>query len=379
MGMLRWFKKTKKEEDPADVIDSTIIEMEGAIRTSIASLNQLARNYKDMQDKTAQLQYEAHDLGKEALKAIKQNRETEAKQILAKKADCETQAKEYQQIANEMENSIRKLEKQVSKMKMQLDETKSKRAVLMAEYASAKTQKELAQKLQDLNIHTDVFEENILQTQIEAGLESDSQDPLLKEFEALNTSDSTIENLKLKAEEDEKRLKAIQEANKQKQIELLFGKDFTKTQEKKGETQDKTKLLDGFFDTPTTQKPKENVNDFFENTSKTKVNDTEDFFKNDIKKTDNLDEFFDKENHLCINIDSFFQENKPKNNVDDFFSKQEQEELDELEKKLASMLDENEKKQEQKEQKQDLNKKFDNFFNEEKDKKKRQIDDFFNS
>lgn len=368
--MLRWFKKTKKEEDPAEVIDTTIIEMEGAIRSSIASLNQLARNYKDMQDKTAQLQYEAHDLGKEALKAIKNNREMEAKQLLAKKADCEMQSKDYQQIAHEMENSIRKLEKQVSKMKMQLDETKSKRAVLMAEYASAKTQKELAQKLQDLNIHTDVFEENIIQTQIEAGLE-DNEDPLLKEFEALNSSDSSIEQLKLKAAEEEKKQKEIQEANKQKQIELLFGKDFTKPQEKKGETQDKNKLLEGFFDTNTNPKPKENVDNFFTSSSTKKTN-TEDFFKSDVKKTENIDEFFDKENQLCINIDSFFQENKSKNNIDDFFSKQEQDELDELEKKLASMTEEPEQKQEK-------NKKFDDFFSDEKDKKKKQIDDFFNS
>jgi phage shock protein A len=371
MGMLRWFKKTKKEEDPAEVIDATIIEMEGAIRTSIASLNQLARNYKDMQDKTAQLQYEAHDLGKEALKAIKNNREMEAKQLLAKKADCEMQAKDYQQIANEMENSIRKLEKQVSKMKMQLDETKSKRAVLMAEYASAKTQKELAQKLQDLNIHTDVFEENIIQTQIEAGLEEEREDPLLKEFEALNTSDSSIEQLKLKAEQEEKRQKEIQEANKQKQIELLFGKDFTKPQDKKEDRQEKGKLLEGFFDTKTNPKPKEDVNVFFTNSSTKKTN-TEDFFKNDVKKTENIDEFFDKENQLCINIDSFFQENKPKDNVDDFFSKQEQAELDELEKKLASMTEEPNKKQE-------IKNKFDDFFSDEKDKKKKQIDDFFNS
>ncbi|MFN3316597.1 MAG: PspA/IM30 family protein, partial [Raineya sp.] len=244
--MLRWFKKTKKEEDPAEVINETIIEMEGAIRTSIASLNQLAKNYKDMQEKAAQLHYEAHNLGKDALKAVKQGREMEAKQILARKADCEEQAKQYLQISHEMETSMRKLEKQVSKMKVQLDETKSKKAVLTAEYANAKTQKELAQKLQDLNIHTDVFEENILQTQIEAGLEA-NEDPLLKEFEALNTSDSSIETLKKQAEEEEKKIKALQEANKQKKIEAMFGKEFTQTSQPKPNPENKEQHLQNFF------------------------------------------------------------------------------------------------------------------------------------
>jgi phage shock protein A len=372
--MLRWFKKTKKEEDPAEVIDATLIEMEGAIRTSIASLNQLAKNYKDIQDKVATLQYEAHNLGKDALKAVRQGREMDAKQILAKKADAEAQAKQYQQIAHEMEASMRKLEKQVSKMKVQLDETKSKRAVLMAEYANAKTQKELAQKLQDLNIQTDVFEESIIQTQIEAGLEGEQEDPLLKEFEALNTSDSSIDKLKLEAAAEEKRLKEIQEANKQKQMEILFGKDFATPKEKLEEKQNKNKILEGFFQ-ETESKPKEDILGFFDTPQKEKSK-VEDFFKEKKIEEISLEDFFDKENQLRINIDSFFSESKHTNPKQEELSQQDQQELDELEKKWASIW-ESEKKQN--DTKQDIRTKFDEFFNQEKDDKKKKIDDFFNS
>ena len=337
--MLRWFKKTKKEEDPAEVIGATIIEMEGAIRTSIASLNQLAKNYKDMQDRVSQLHYEAHDLGKDALKAVKQGREMEAKQILSRKADCEEQAKQYLQIAHEMEASMRKLEKQVSKMKVQLDETKSKKAVLMAEYANAKTQKELAQRLQELNIHTDVFEENIIQTQIEAGLEAD-EDPLLKEFEALNTSDSSVEALKKQAQEEEKKQKAQQEANKQKQMELLFGKSFTQKPKPEETSIDKGKLVEGFFKEEKTDNKKVDIKDFFKEIPKNSKPSIDAFFsdKNDTqnKDTQNLDDFFTKDNQLCIDIDSFFSENQ-KNNINDFFNEQEQAVLEELEDNLAAM------------------------------------------
>jgi phage shock protein A len=371
--MLRWFKKTKKEEDPAEVINDTIIEMEGAIRTSIASLNQLAKNYKDMQDKVAQLHYEAHDLGKDALKAVKQGREMEAKQILSRKADCEEQAKQYLQISHEMEASMRKLEKQVSKMKVQLDETKSKKAVLMAEYANAKTQKELAQRLQELNIHTDVFEENIIQTQIEAGLDT-NEDPLLKEFEALNASDSSVEALKKQAEEEEKRKRELQEANKQKQIEVLFGKDFTQTTKLNETTTDKGKLLEGFFKEEKSSPKKLDINDFFKEIPKDAKASVDAFFSktNETPKeeTQNLDDFFTKDNQLCINIDSFFSENNKKNVIDNFFSEQEQAELEELEKKLASMNDEGNNTKEE----NPILKNFDSFFQDDKQKK---IDDFF--
>lgn len=371
--MLRWFKKTKKEEDPAEVIGTTIIEMEGAIRTSIASLNQLAKNYKDMQDRVSQLHYEAHDLGKDALKAVKQGKEMEAKQILSRKADCEEQAKQYLQIAHEMEASMRKLEKQVSKMKVQLDETKSKKAVLMAEYANAKTQKELAQRLQELNIHTDVFEENIIQTQIEAGLEA-NEDPLLKEFEALNTADSSVEALKKQAEEEEKKRKAQQEANKQKQMELLFGKSFTQNPEpNKEKSPDKGKLVEGFFKEEKTDNKKVDIKDFFKEIPKDSRASIDAFFSDknhtETKSIQNLDDFFTKDNQLCINIDSFFSENK-KNNINDFFDEQEQAELEELEKKLASM-NENEATNKQE---NPIIKDFDSFFQDDKQKK---IDDFF--
>jgi phage shock protein A len=371
--MLRWFRKTKKEEDPAEVIDATIMEMENAIRTSIASLNQLAKNYKDMQDRVAQLHYEAHDLGKEALKAVKQGREIEAKQFLSRKADCEEQAKQYLQIAHEIETSMRKLEKQVSKMKVQLDETKSKKAVLMAEYANAKTQKELAQRLQELNIHTDVFEENILQTQIEAGLET-NEDPLLKEFEALNSSDSSVENLKKQAEEEEKRQKALLEANRQKQMELLFGKDFTKSPEPKESIKDKEKILEEFFKEEKTNEKKLNINDFFKETPQNAQASIDAFFANTNnptqKEIQDLDDFFTNDNQLCINIDSFFSENKKKSIVDDFFSKQEQAELDELEKKFASMPTNEPTTTKE----NPILKDFDSFF---KDDKQKKIDDFF--
>lgn len=371
--MLRWFKKTKREEDPAEVINETIIEMEGAIRTSIASLNQLARNYKDMQEKASQLHYEAHDLGKDALKAVKQGREMEAKQILARKADCEEQAKQYLQISHEMEASMRKLEKQVSKMKIQLDETKSKKAVLTAEYANAKTQKELAQKLQDLNIQTDVFEENIIQTQIEAGLEA-NEDPLLKEFEALNTSDSSVEALKKQAEEEEKKIKALQEANKQKQMEVLFGKDFTQTSKPKESIADKGQLLEGFFKEEKKNPQKLDINDFFKEIPKDAKPSIDAFFSEKTNKkiddTQNLDGFFTKDNQLCINIDNFFSENNKEITLNSFFSEQEQAELDELEKKLSSMTEETKISKEDK----PIIKKFDNFFQDDKQKK---IDDFF--
>jgi len=361
--MFSWFKKTKKEEeDPAQVIDTTIIEMEGAIRNSIASLNQLARNYKDMQEKVAQLNYEAHELGKEALKTVKQGKEMDAKHLLARKADAETQGKQYQQIAQEMEVSIKKLEKQVSKMKVQLDETKSKRAVLVAEYASAKTQKELSQKLQELNIQTDVFEGSIIQTQIEAGLSEESQDPLLKEFELLEQSDANIEQLRKQAEEEEKRQKQLQEENKRKQIGLLLGNDFLREKKSENQEVDKKNILQGFFEQTKTQAKQ----------PASQENNWQDFFKSESKetKTINLEEFFDKENNLCFDIDNFFEEHKKKNPMEDFFSEQEKNELAALELKL---------KDSSAQPKDDFSQKFGDFFSNENDKndKKKAIDDFF--
>ncbi|WP_448528124.1 PspA/IM30 family protein [Raineya sp.] len=371
--MFGWLKKTKKEaedEIPEKVIESTITEMEEAIRKEIASLNLLAKNYKAIQEKINELQYKAYDLGKEALRVVKQGNSLEAKNLLSHKADCELQIKEYQEIAKEMETSIRKLEKQVSKMKVQLDRTKSKKAILVAEYANAQTQKELAQKLQELDIQTDVFETSIIQTQVEAGLH---EDPLLKEFENLAVSDNTIENLQKEAEAQERKLKEQQELNKQKYLETIAGKDFFKPTP----ASDKQKnIQENFFKENATQKKSQILEQFWEKQSESKnENLFEDFFgKEASKKTiseTNLDDFFDENSNFCINIDSFLEQSQKEKVIQDFFSDSEAKELAEIEKSLQMNYESPQT---------DLQKKFDDFFKTEptsKSDKQKQIDDFF--
>ncbi|PKQ70142.1 PspA/IM30 family protein [Raineya orbicola] len=370
--MFGWLKKTKKEaedEIPEKVIEATIAEMEEAIRKEIASLNLLAKNYKAIQEKGNELQYKAYELGKEALRVVKQGNSLEAKNLLTHKADCELQVKEYQEIAKDMEISIRKLEKQVSKMKVQLDRTKSKKAILVAEYANAQTQKELSQKLQELDIHTDVFETSIIQTQVEAGLQ---EDPILKEFESLNISEKSIENLQKEAEIEEQKIKEQQEKNKQKYLETLVGKDFFKSTS----PEDKQKpLAENFVKENLTQKKSQLIQEFWEKQADNK-NETlfEGFFGKDVSKKNlseaNIDDFFDENSNFCINIDSFLQKSNQAKIIQDFFSESEAQELAEIEKTLQNNYET---------PKPDLQKKFDDFFKDKTSKsdKQKQIDDFF--
>jgi phage shock protein A len=355
--MFGWLKKTKKEaedEIPEKVIEATIAEMKEAIRKEIASLNLLAKNYKAIQEKINELQYKAYELGKEALRVIKQGNSLEAKNLLTHKADCELQLKEYQEIAKDMAISIRKLEKQVSKMKVQLDRTKSKKAILVAEYANAQTPKELSQKLQELDIHTDVFETSIIQTQVEAGLQENS---ILKEFE----------NLQKEAE-----IKEQQEKNNQKYLETLVDKDFSKSTS----PEDKQKpLAENFVKENLTQKKSQLIQEFWEKQADNK-NETlfEGFFGKDVSKKNlseaNIDDFFDENSNFCINIDSFLQKSNQAKIIQDFFSESEAQELAEIEKTLQNNYET---------PKPDLQKKFDDFFKDKTSKsdKQKQIDDFF--
>lgn len=371
--MFGWLKKTKKEaedEIPEKVIETTIAEMEEAIRKEIASLNLLAKNYKAIQTKINELQYKAYDLGKEALRIVKQGNGLEAKSLLAHKADCELQIKEYQEIAKDTEASIRKLEKQLSKMKVQLDRTKSKKAILVAEYANAKTQKELAQKLQELDIHTEVFENSIIQTQVEASL---YEDPLLKAFENLDVSDTAIQNLYEEAETQERKRKEQQELNKQKYLETIAGKDFFKPTSAENTNES---LAENFFKENATQKKSQILKQFWEKESEGKNESLfEEFFgKEASKKTiseTNLDDFFDENSNFYINIDSFLEESQKAKIIQDFFSDSEAKELAEIEKSLQYNYEN---------PKTDLQKKFDDFFKTEptsKSDKQKQIDDFF--
>jgi len=156
-------------------------------------------------------------------------------------------------------------------------------------------------------------------------------------------------------------------------MELLFGKSFVQSPQPKKAT-DKEKLLEGFFKEEKTNEKKIDINDFFKEIPKNAQASIDAFFANTSnasqKDIQTLDDFFTKDNQLCINIDSFFSENNKEGIINNFFSEQEQAELNELEKKFASKPSNEPITTKQ----NPILKDFDSFF---KDDKQKKIDDFF--
>jgi phage shock protein A len=405
------FKGKKKEDeplDPAEMVSQAIVEMEDAIRKSNSSLGDIKKSYQENAEKLLFYQQNSEDLQRKAMQAVKKNKEAEAKQILVQKANNEQHIKHYQGLCNSMNDTLLKLEGQVVKMKMQLDETKAKKLMLTAQLSNAQNQKDLADKMKELNLSTDAFEAKIFQTEAE---NVSADDALEKEFEALeNFKSPEIEAMKQEAQEEERKIKELEQANKDKKIAMLLGSTVEKEKKNQQQQEQKQKykkedLMEGFF-VKIEETPKKTVEELWKNMPQKEEKEEMNDKSSDEKNL--LNSFFQEKKDLektetekFTKVDSFFEEmkgdinneikNEPlKDKLADFFEQPKEQNKEIKEDKLKSFFEEDKKEilkdelanffEKQKEILPKESKKDDklkDFFEEDKDTKDKKLDDFF--
>jgi phage shock protein A len=198
-----------KMEDPEKMIKQMVIEMQEAIAKATSGLaTAMAQEKKLERDFNAYVE-QGKSWEQKAMTALNAGNEDLARQALAKKAEADQQAKQYEQMYIQARDTAAKLKSQVEGLKAKLNEAKMKESTLIARNQSAIAQKQIAKQVGNFDAGStfakfDKWEEKILKNEAEAQafteLGADSSKSLNDEFKLLEKNTQVDDELaKLRA------------------------------------------------------------------------------------------------------------------------------------------------------------------------------------
>ncbi len=311
-----FFKKKKENmEDNAgeisaeNTIQAVIEDIAKAILSCEKSLTDAQKNKDDIATIYFSHQEKSKNWYEKAMEAMKKGNENQAKNYLNEKNMADLGVKNYASIYENASENVKKLEIQLLKMNTQLVEIRTKKTILTAQLSQAKTQKEITQKLQSLQISTDEVENQISYAQAENFVE---QDQLASQFNHLDDFERQIEkqnpdlNVLSKAIEEENQRKKEQDLKNQAK---KFGNFFEdKNNKKTNPTEKKDAVKDFFVAQNIPEKDKKNDIDTFFTQKNNEIIPEKDTSK-DNKKSDIDDFFTKKEDDKDKKINDFFSNN----------------------------------------------------------------------
>ncbi len=260
-----------QETSPTQLIEITIQELEDAITKTQTSLKQTSDNQQNIRQKLQEYQTKSSQLYNEAVTATKNQQEALAQELIRKKNLADKQVGQYEVLYTNVSNTVYQFESQIAKMRMKIEELRSKEVVLKAKLENAQTQKELGTYLTELNQNTDLeaFEDEINEIELEAKLVNDLQSLDDEEFEQLNNQTS-LSNLKNDIAAEEEKIQKQREENRFKKINKIFEQHSSKEQQL-GQNQQKSykakkqALLQALMQqTPPVENKKVDLNSFFD-------------------------------------------------------------------------------------------------------------------
>ena len=198
-----------KMEDPEKMIKQMVIEMQESIAKATSGLaTAMAQEKKLERDYNTYLE-QAKGWEQKAMTALNAGNEDLARQALAKKADADQQAKQYEVMFTQARDVAAKLKSQVEGLKAKLNEAKMKESTLIARNQSAQAQKQIAKQVGNFDASSnfakfDKWEEKILKNEAEAQafteLGQDSSKSLNDDFKLLEKNSQVDDELaKLRA------------------------------------------------------------------------------------------------------------------------------------------------------------------------------------
>jgi phage shock protein A len=295
------------EEETQKVMKVAMREIELAIQKHQATLQQTTANQKELAQQLHHHRKNAETLQQKAMQAIKNRSDAQAQDFLNQKATEEQQAAQYQTLYENITKVVLQLEQQLGKMKWQLQELKSREVLMTARMQNAKTQKEITEYLQDLDmvVH-ESFDQELLRTEMEADILNgiSESDKVLANTQGEFLLKQEMEKLDRELKEAEEKEKQRKEANQQKRLEQAFGQTIEQDRQQQEEERrkreaDRRKMIEQFaINSPqegAKEQQKVNLQQFFEETDK------------NITQQDKVIEDVDTKKSL---LNSFFTEEK---------------------------------------------------------------------
>jgi phage shock protein A len=198
-----------KLEDPEKMIKQMVIEMQEAIAKATSGLaTAMAQEKKLERDYNGHVE-QAKNWEQKAMTALNAGNEDLARQALAKKAEADSMAKQYEGMFTQARDVSSKLKAQVEGLKAKLNEAKMKESTLIARNQSAIAQKQIAKQVGSFDASSsfakfDKWEEKIMKNEAEAQafteLSGDSATSLNDDFKKLEQSTQVDDELaKLRA------------------------------------------------------------------------------------------------------------------------------------------------------------------------------------
>ncbi len=198
-----------KMEDPEKMIKQMVIEMQEAIAKATSGLATAMAQEKKLERDYNTYVEQGKSWEQKAMTALNSGNEDLARQALAKKAEADQQAKQYEAMYIQARDTAAKLKTQVEGLKAKLNEAKMKESTLIARNQSAQAQKQIAKQVGNFDASSnfakfDKWEEKILKNEAEAQafteLGQDSSKSLNDEFKLLEKNTQVDDELaKLRA------------------------------------------------------------------------------------------------------------------------------------------------------------------------------------
>lgn len=256
-------KKTEQhqqspEEESKQLIKAALHELDVAIRKHEVTLSQTRANQQDIAKQIQQHKTASERLYADAAQAVKKRQDLQAQQLLDQKTHEDKQVEQYQALYANITPVVKQLETQLATMRMQLQEIKSREVIMTARLQNAKTQKEIAEYLSELDgTLGGNLEHELLKTEMEAEIINgiSESDKVLANTEGQFLLQQQLQQLDKELKETEEREKKQREANQLKRIEQILGtptdKDKKLTEEQKKVEENKRKLVEqAIFNNP---------------------------------------------------------------------------------------------------------------------------------
>jgi len=297
------------EQAPTELIEITIQELEEAILKTQASLEQTSDNQQNIKAQLLGYQRNAADFYRQAMEASKKGQDIQAQELVRKKNLAEKQAAQYQVLYANVSGTVHQFESQIEKMRLKIQELRSKEVILKAKLENAKTQKELGTYLTELNQSADLeaFEDELNEIELEAKLVNDLQSLDEEEFDQIEAQ-AGMASLQEDIAAEERRLQEQRDAQRFKKINQIFDQN-TNHEKKLSQTRQKNyqakkqKLMEALMQQNATPESSNKKSDQFQT-----------FFDNtEVENTPNSTQGTSKSQQI---LDDFAQQSAPKDATD---------------------------------------------------------------
>lgn len=159
-------------EDPEKMIKLMVIEMQESVNKATSGLATAMAQEKKLERDLDKYKAMSEDFKSKATQAMQAGNEDLARKALAKKAEADQQASQYQAMFDSASAMTTKLKEQVDGLKAKLSEARLKESTLIARSQTAKAQTDIAKQIGGFDSNSfakfDKFEEKILKSESEA-------------------------------------------------------------------------------------------------------------------------------------------------------------------------------------------------------------------